>query len=45
MGWHYDDPKNPTKIILCQSTCDSVQQKSGKIDIVLGCDTNGVIPH
>jgi uncharacterized protein YegL len=44
-GWHYDDPKSPTKIILCQSTCDSVQQKSGKIDIVLGCDTNGVIPH
>jgi uncharacterized protein YegL len=43
-GWHYDDPKNPQKIILCQNTCDSVQQKSGKIDIVIGCATNGVIP-
>jgi hypothetical protein len=43
-GWHYDDVKNPQKIILCQSTCDSVQQKSGKIDIVLGCATNGGIP-
>jgi len=43
-GWHYDDVKNPQKIVLCQSTCDSVQQKSGKIDIVLGCATNGGIP-
>ncbi len=43
-GWHYDDPQNPKKIILCSSTCDSVQQASGKIDIVLGCATNGVIP-
>ena len=44
-GWHYDDTTKPSKIILCQSTCDSVQQQSGKIDIVLGCATNGVIPH
>ena len=43
-GWHYDDLNNPKKIILCQSTCDSVQQKSGKIDIVLGCATSGGIP-
>ncbi len=44
-GWHYDDPNNPKKIILCTSTCDAVQQASGTIDIVLGCATNGVIPH
>lgn len=44
-GWHYDDPKNPQKIMLCSGTCSSVQQQSGKIDIVLGCATNGVIPH
>ncbi len=43
-GWHYDDPKNPQKIVLCSSTCDSVQGASGSIDIVLGCATNGVIP-
>ncbi len=43
-GWHYDDPKNPKKIILCGTTCTDVQQQSGKIDIVLGCATNGVIP-
>lgn len=44
-GWHYDDPNNPKKIILCSATCDAVQQASGTIDIVLGCATNGVIPH
>jgi len=43
-GWHYDDVQNPKKIVLCSGTCDSVQQKSGKIDIVLGCATNGGIP-
>ncbi len=44
-GWHYDDPKNPQKIILCASTCTSVQAQSGTIKIVTGCATNGVIPH
>lgn len=43
-GWHYDDPKNPTKIELCTNTCNSVQMASGKIDLVFGCATNGVIP-
>jgi len=43
-GWHYDDPKNPQKIELCTNTCNSVQMASGKIDIVFGCATNGVIP-
>ncbi|HSQ64520.1 MAG TPA: vWA domain-containing protein [Polyangiaceae bacterium] len=44
-GWHYDDPNNPKKIELCASTCGDVQKdKSGKIDIVFGCATNGVIP-
>jgi len=44
-GWHYDDPKNPTKIELCATTCSDVQKdKSGKIDIVFGCATNGTIP-
>ena len=39
-GWYYDDPANPTKILLCPATCDSVQGDDGaKLDIVLGCDT------
>jgi hypothetical protein len=44
-GWHYDDPTTPTEIILCQSTCTTVQSDSGAtIDIVTGCKTNGEVP-
>lgn len=39
-AWYYDDPKNPTKLILCPDTCTAVRaQASGKIDVVLGCST------
>ncbi len=39
-GWYYDDPANPSIIILCPSTCDSVQaDDAGKIEVVLGCST------
>lgn len=38
-GWYYDDPTNPTQIILCPSSCDLVTQKPGKVDVVVGCVT------
>lgn len=39
-GWYYDDPVNPTRIILCPATCASVQNDPGaKIQILLGCET------
>jgi hypothetical protein len=39
-AWHYDDNASPTKIILCPGTCSAVQSEaSGKIQIVLGCET------
>lgn len=39
-GWHYDDADNPTKIVLCPSTCDGVQgDADASVEIVLGCDT------
>jgi hypothetical protein len=37
-GWYYDNPANPTAIILCETTCGSVQA-SGVVQITLGCDT------
>ncbi|CAN5180074.1 hypothetical protein BH09MYX1_BH09MYX1_51950 [soil metagenome] len=41
-GWRYDDPKAPKKILLCGGTCDKVQtDKSGTVDVVLGCETKG----
>jgi hypothetical protein len=36
IGWYYDDPTNPTKILLCPAGCTSVSG-GGKISIVFGC--------
>lgn len=42
-GWKYDNAANPTKIMLCSGACAEVQKdKSGKIDVVFGCKTNGL---
>jgi hypothetical protein len=39
-GWYYDDPTNPTEIIMCPTTCDTLSKDaSGELDIVLGCQT------
>ena len=37
-GWTYDDPGNPTKVILHGSSCDQLKANpKGGISIVLGC--------
>lgn len=39
-GWYYDDPLNPSRIILCPATCDQVKNlNDATIKIVLGCKT------
>jgi hypothetical protein len=38
-AWYYDDPSNPTQIILCPAACDLVTNTAGKVDVVLGCAT------
>ncbi|RYE50706.1 MAG: ATP-binding cassette domain-containing protein [Rhizobiaceae bacterium] len=39
-GWQYDDPANPKHIRLCGAICDEVLgTQTGKIDVVLGCET------
>jgi uncharacterized protein YegL len=40
-GWHYDNVKAPTKIIMCPSICTTLQNDSagGKVDIIFGCST------
>jgi hypothetical protein len=39
-AWYYDDPANPTQILLCDSTCTFVQgDAAGQISITLGCAT------
>jgi len=37
-GWYYNDPLNPTKILLCPTTCQNVLASAGaSIDVALGC--------
>jgi hypothetical protein len=43
-GWDYDDPKNPTKIVLCSGACAEAEGAvGGSMDIVFGCK-NGFVP-
>ncbi len=39
-GWYYDDVANPQKIILCPASCAlASSDANGKVDVVLGCET------
>ena len=39
-GWYYDDPANPTQILLCDQTCTKVQGfANATISIQFGCET------
>ncbi|MCB9589579.1 MAG: hypothetical protein H6718_29465 [Polyangiaceae bacterium] len=39
-GWYYDNPSNPTQILLCPASCDIVEfSDSVVVDVVIGCDT------
>lgn len=47
-GWRYDNAQTPTKISLCQNACDNVKSVAGtqaKLDVVLGCKTEGGTPR
>jgi hypothetical protein len=41
-GWHFDDERSPTEVILCPAACEQVQQ-GGSIDIAFGCTPTTVI--
>jgi hypothetical protein len=44
-GWHYDNANNPSRILLCPSTCDGVMKDPGaKIEVFFGCAVKGGIP-
>lgn len=38
-GWYYDNPSNPSQILLCPAACDMVKNVKGKVEIVFGCKT------
>jgi hypothetical protein len=45
-GWYYDDPRQPTKVLVCPQTCDVLKASTGgRVDILFGCATIPVIFH
>ena len=43
-GWYYDDPANPTRIVVCPDTCATLQSASdARVDVLLGCATQPAI--
>jgi hypothetical protein len=39
-GWYYDNPQMPTQVMLCDSSCTTIEvDQTGKVDITLGCST------
>ena len=39
-GWYYDDAASPKKILMCPSTCATLQaDAAGKVDVLFGCQT------
>ena len=40
VGWHYDNETSPTRVIACDTTCDSIKGDAGKVDLVFGCTTH-----
>jgi hypothetical protein len=47
-GWYYDvDPASgdPSKILVCPSTCAEFKHDGGEVTIVVGCDTETEVPR
>lgn len=43
-SWHYDDPANPSRIELCESTCQAVQADAqASLQVEFGCETRIVV--
>ncbi|MEO8906119.1 MAG: vWA domain-containing protein [Polyangiaceae bacterium] len=42
-AWYYDDPKLPTKVVLCPQTCERVSAAAdGKMAVAFGCKRNDI---
>jgi hypothetical protein len=45
-GWYYDNASSPTRIILCQASCDAASiDVRATLDILLGCETVTDVPR
>jgi hypothetical protein len=39
-GWYFDNPANPTQVVLCSGACNVVKgDPNGEVSVVLGCPT------
>jgi hypothetical protein len=39
-GWYFDNPTNPTQVVLCSGACNVVKaDPNGEVSVVLGCPT------
>lgn len=39
-GWYYDDPDNPTQVVLCDQTCTKIQGfQDASVSVTFGCAT------
>ncbi len=38
-GWYYDNPDQPSRIILCDATCEQVKDGELSVTVLLGCRT------
>jgi hypothetical protein len=44
-GWYYDDNADPTQVLACPATCDTIEADNGaKVDVLFGCETLIKIP-
>ncbi|MBK8936785.1 MAG: VWA domain-containing protein [Polyangiaceae bacterium] len=44
-GWYYDDLVAPTQIIVCPTTCATLQgDANGQVDVLFGCETD-IVPR
>jgi hypothetical protein len=40
LGWYYDDPNLPTRVVACPETCPTLQaDDQAQIDVEFGCDS------
>ncbi|MBW2455485.1 MAG: VWA domain-containing protein [Deltaproteobacteria bacterium] len=45
-GWYYDDPTNPTKILVCPDVCQQIQgADAAEVNIEFGCQTTPAAPN
>ena len=43
-GWYYDDAASPRNIVVCPSTCATLQQDpEARVDVLFGCATDAVV--